>query len=432
MVPAPIPANEAERLEALRRYHILDTESDPAFDDLAALASYICGTPMAMVSLIDTNRQWFKAKIGVDVSETARSASFCGHTILTNDLLIVEDALADERFADNPLVSADPSIRFYAGSKLTTSDGYALGALCVVDRVPRTLTQAQEQALRALSRQVVVQMEYRRNVLEMAEVVADRRLADEFKAAKLAAEAASLAKSDFLANISHELRTPLNGILGMTELVLHSALTDEQRDHLGAVKSSAHALLSLVVDILDFSEIESGQAEPEVSEYCIRDCVDGVVQTMTPRARDKGLDLVVHTRADVPEMVQGDAKRLRQIIGHLVDNALKFTERGRIAIDLETEMVLREGVLLHCSVADTGIGIAPEKQLAVFDVFTQADGSTTRRHGGAGLGLTICSRLVARMGGRIWVDSELGSGSKFHFTLRQGVGRIARPAARAG
>lgn len=429
MIPAPIPANEAERLEALRRYHILDTGSDPAFDDLAALASHICGTPIALVSLIDADRQWFKARIGIDVSETARRDSFCGHAIVADDLLVVEDALADERFADNPLVSSDPSIRFYAGSKLTTADGYALGSLCVVDRVPRKLTPAQEQALRALSRQVVVQMEHRRNVLEMAEVVADRKLTNEFKAAKQAAEAASRAKSDFLANISHELRTPLNGILGMTDLVLSSGLTAEQRDQLSVVKSSAEALLSLVVDVLDFSEIESGHIDPDVSEYCIRDCVDVVLNTMMPRARDKGLELVTHTRSNVPQLVIGDAKRLRQIIGHLVDNALKFTDRGRIAVALETEMPLKDGILLHCSVEDTGIGILPEKQLAVFDVFTQGDGSLTRRHGGAGLGLTICSRLVSKMGGRIWVDSELGTGSKFHFTLRQGVRGVASSVA---
>jgi len=423
MIRAPIPENEAERLEALRRYRILDTQSEAVFDDLAALASYICGTPIALVSLVDSDRQWFKAKVGLDASETPRDISFCGHTIEGNDTLVVEDALADSRFADNPLVTLDPKIRFYAGAKLTTSDGHALGSLCVIDRVPHQLTAAQKEALEALSRQVVAQMEYKRNVLEMAEIIAERKQTEELKAANQAAQAASRAKSEFLANISHELRTPLNGIIGMTELVLDSELTSEQRGNLDVVKSSADSLLSLVSHMLDFSDLETGKPRPEAAEYSLRDTLNEIVELAAPRARAKGLRLLCHTRPDVPEVVIGDPERVRQIIGHLISNAIEFTERGEISIEMGTEMPLRDGILLHCSVADTGTGIPAEKQQSIFDVFTQADGSATRAHGGVGLGLTISSRLVEKMGGRIWVDSELGSGSKFHFTFRQGVRR---------
>ncbi len=423
MISAPIPENEVERLEALRRYQILDTGSEPEFNDLAALASYICGTPIALVSLIDSDRQWFKARVGLDASETPRDVAFCAHAILANDTFVVEDALADNRFLDNPLVTSDPKIRFYAGAKLTTSDGYALGSLCVIDRVPHKLTSPQKEALQALSRQVVAQMEYRRNVLEMAEIIADRKQTEELKAMKQAAEAASRAKSEFLANISHELRTPLNGIIGMTGLVLDSELTSDQRENLDVVKSSADSLLMLVTDMLDFSEIESGRPGPEAAEYCLRDILDDVIKVTAPRAREKGLRLVCHTRPDVPDLVIGDPERLRQITGHLIGNAIKFTERGEIVIEMAAEMPLRDGILLHCSVADTGTGIPPEKQQLILDVFTQGDGSSTRTHGGVGLGLTISSRLVEKMGGRIWVDSELGTGSKFHFTFRQGVRR---------
>jgi len=423
MISARIPENEVERLEALRRYHILDTRSDSAFDDLAELASYICGTPIGLVSLVDSDRQWFKASVGLEVSEMPRDVSFCAHTILANDTLVVEDTLTDNRFADNPLVTSDPKIRFYAGAKLTTSDGHAVGSLCVIDRVPRKLTSAQKEALQALSRQVVAQMEYKRNVLEMAEVIADRKQTDELKAAKQAAEAASRAKSEFLANVSHELRTPLNGIIGMTELVLDSELTAEQRENLGVVKSSADALLSLVSDILDFSEIESGKLGPEAAEYCLRDTLSDAVKATSLRAHEKGLRLLCHTRPDVPDLVIGEPERLRQIVGHLISNAIKFTERGEIVIEMGVEMLLRSGILLHCSVADTGTGIPTEKQQLIFTVFTQADGSSTRSHGGVGLGLTIASRLVEKTGGRIWVDSELGTGSKFHFTFRQAVRR---------
>lgn len=425
MIRAPIPENEAGRLEALRRYQVLDTHSDRAFDDLAALASYICGTPIALVSLVDSDRQWFKAKVGIEASETPRDVSFCGHAILANDLFIVEDALADNRFADNPLVTSEPHIRFYAGAKLTTWDGHALGTLCVIDHQPRQLTPAQAEALRILSRQVIAQMEIMRNLLQMAEIIAERKQTEELKAAKQAAEAASHAKSEFLANISHELRTPMHGILGMTELLLDSDLTSEQRVNLSIVKASADSLWSLVSDMLDFSEIESGELKLGAAEFCLRDTFDAVIKAMNPRAREKGLGLTCHVRPDVPDLLWGDAERLRQIIGHLASNAIKFTERGEVVINVETEMPLRNGILLHCSVADTGIGIPAEKQRTIFDVFTQADGSTTRSYGGTGLGLTIASRLVEQMGGRIWVDSEPAIGSKFHFTFRAGVRRAA-------
>jgi signal transduction histidine kinase len=429
MICAPIPENEAERVEALRRYQILDIKSDPAFDDLATLASYICGTPIAVVSLVDSDRQWFKAKVGLDASETRRDVSFCGHAIMADDLFIVEDALADDRFADNPLVTSEPHIRFYAGAKLMTSDGYAVGSLCVIDHQPRQLTPAQADALRVLSRQVVAQLEIRRNMLQMAEIIAERKQTEELKAAKQAAEAASRAKSEFLGNISHELRTPMNAIIGMTELVLDSPLSLEQRENLSMVKASADSLLSLVSDMLDFSEIESGKVELDVVEFFLRDTFEGVIRTMSPRAREKGLGLTCHIRPDVPDLLSGDPERLRQITGHLVSNAIKFTERGGIVIEVETGMQLRNGILLHCSVADTGIGIPAERQRTIFDVFTQADGSTTRRYGGTGLGLTICARLAEQMGGRIWVDSEPGTGSKFHFTFRTGVRKTAPPPA---
>ncbi len=425
MISAPIPENEAERLESLRRYQILDTKSDPAFDDLAALASFICGSPIALVGLVDSNRQWLKAKVGLEASETPRDVSFCAHTILADDLFVVEDARADQRFADNPLVITDPNIRFYAGAKLTTSDGYALGSLCVIDRVPRKLNAAQEEALRSLSRQVVAQMEYKRNLLEMAEVIADRKQTDELKAAKHAAEAASRAKSEFLANISHELRTPMNGIIGMAELVLDSEITGEQRENMNIVKSSAESLLSLVNDILDFSEIESGKPGSDVAEYRLRDTFEGVIKPMTLRAHKKGLRLVGQVRPDVPDVLIGDPEGLRQVIGRLAGNAIKFSDRGEILIEMETEMRTRDGIILHCSVADTGIGIPLTKQSEIFDVFAQADGSSTRKYGGTGLALTICSRLVKKMGGRIWVNSEPATGSKFHFTFHQGIRRTA-------
>jgi signal transduction histidine kinase len=213
------------------------------------------------VSLVDADRQWFKARIGMEPTETPRDISFCGHAIVSNELFVVEDAQADERFADNPLVTSDPNIRFYAGAKLMTTDGHALGSFCVMDRVPRTLTPVQEEGLRALSRWAVALMEYKRNMLDMSEVIADRKRSDELKAAKQPAEAGSRAKTECLTNISHELRTPMNGIIGMTGLALDSQLTAEQREHLTMVKSSADSLLSLINNILDVCRNRLGKAK---------------------------------------------------------------------------------------------------------------------------------------------------------------------------
>jgi len=245
------------------------------------------------------------------------------------------------------------------------------------------------------------------NIIDVTELVRAKELAEE----------ASRAKSEFLANMSHEIRTPMNAIIGMTELLGGTALTPEQRDYVEMLRLSAENLLQIINDILDLSKIESGRLELEEVEFDLRELVESTVTSLAPKAHAKGLEILCHIPVGIPQRVKGDPGRVRQILLNLVGNAVKFTERGEVVVKVERLAEVEGGLLLEFQVSDTGIGIPPEKLDTIFESFSQADPSITRRYGGTGLGLAISKRLVEMMGGKIWVESEPGKGSTFHFTL---------------
>lgn len=415
-----LPSNESARLEALRSYVILDTLPERDYDSITQIAQEICQTPISLISLIDKDRQWFKSVKGLEAQETPRELSFCGHTILNpNEPLIVENASEDERFFDNPFVTNDPGVQFYAGVPLVTSMGYALGTLCVLDSKPRSLEDDQIEALKALANQVINQFELRKKTLQLEKIKEDLEIKNkELEQAKLNLEEALKAKSVFLSMMSHEIRTPLHSILGNIHLLLEEQPRKEQEAPLKVLKFTGETLLSIINDILDYSKLEAQKVQIEKIPFNLIDLLNNIVEINWHRSKEKGNKLILDLDANIPAFLEGDPTRLVQVINNLVSNAVKFTKNGEITLKVGVVAKAEKEVELKFEVIDTGIGISEDSLPNIFDEFAQASALTTRQFGGTGLGLAIIKRILQLFDSEIYVTSKLNEGSNFYFTIK--------------
>lgn len=396
MIAAAVPEDEEGRLRKLYELGILDTLEEQAYDDLTKLAAEICGTPIALVSLVDSDRQWFKSHHGLDARETPREYAFCAHAILADDIFVVEDSSKDERFFDNPLATGEPYVKFYAGAPLIMSDNSKLGTLCVIGNEERTITRSQKEALAALARQVVSQLELRLKVKEL--------------------EIIDHTKDEFISMVNHELRTPLTSIYGSVSLLKNEVdqFKGKHKKLINISFNNTERLLSLVNDILDVAKMESGQFEINSEELDIIKLLENSVELNEQYCKDCSTDIkMIYPENTKIIRVKGDQLRLLQVMSNFISNAAKFTHE----YDLIEINVKIENKYVVVGVADHGPGISYDQQGLVFTKFKQLGKKNNNKLPGTGLGLNISKNIIELQQGIIGFDSIPDEKTTFYFKL---------------
>lgn len=374
MKVADNPKNEKQRIEALNRYDLLDTPEEENYNDIVQLASYICQTPIALVSIVDSDRQWFKAKIGLDASETHRDMAFCSHAILQNEIFIVEDASQDPRFHDNPLVASDPNIRFYAGAPLVTPDGFPLGTICVIDQKSRKLTAQQTEALHALSRQAAALLELRRT----AKILSNQ----------------NKSKTHFLSILSHDLGNAFNGILFFAKEIQSESTEEaitEMAERLVGISTNTYDQLN---GLLEWARNEIANVDFIPTTFCIGVVIKAVIDGLSMKAEEKNIGIKT---TGLEHRVFADKNMLASIIRNLLSNAIKFSPKASV-IHIDCKDFATESVI---TITDNGPGV-PEEKMAVFNGtsnFISTPG--TEGEAGNGLGLNLVYRIIERHEGAI-------------------------------
>ncbi len=391
MPPAAIPNNEAARMAELHDYDILDTVSEATYDAITFLASQICGVPIALISIVDEERQWFKSRVGLEATETHRDLAFCAHAIHEpQSLFVVNDASLDVRFYENPLVTDDPSIRFYAGAPLVTPEGNALGTLCVIDRKPRNLSPDQADSLRALSVQVMALLELRRTVRELE--TKQRQLTETTRQ-----------RDSFMATVSHELRTPLTAVIGYVELLQEDLPHEDRTEILRTVARQAADVEYLIEDLLIAARAEAESLRVASVPVRVHAQVAQVLEGLEPEAVDR-----IHLHVEDATGV-GDPARVRQIVRNLITNAFRY---GGPNVAIHT---FGNNGTCHVAVSDDGQGIPESDRELVFQPFQQAS-NANHVAASVGLGLPISRLLAQKMGGDLTYRFDDGQ-SVFELTL---------------
>lgn len=395
MVAPSIPSNEFERIHSLKSYELLDTPNEVDYDALSQIASEICQTPISFISLVDTDRQWFKSVRGIDLTETPREISFCGHAInLPDTPLIIEDTRKDERFYDNPMVTDGVKAIFYAGFPLVNPNGYALGTLCVVDHTPRNLTESQIESLKSLARQIIHLMELRKTNLILEE-----------KKIELEKKNQELLQYSYV--LSHDIKTPLNNIISLSEFLKEDE-TDEKDLMIDMISESAHQLKNLTDKILSHHTSDKAITE-NLAEVDLKRVFKTIDELMNPLG-----EYIMRYHFFSEHKFITNETALIQILTNLISNGIKYNQSKHVKIDIKA---WREENHLAFSVTDNGIGIALEFHDSIFDSFKTLGIKDRFHQCGSGIGLATVKNLVEKLGGHIQLESVKGQGSTFEFRL---------------